>query len=259
MSFALSKHRFALFDLDGTLLPMDTDYFLAQYVASVTPHFSHLVEPQLFARQLLQSSHAIMADNHGDKTNLDKFFADFLPKVNRTRAEVEPIFAHFYASAFSELRTYTSPSPLARDLVETALTAGYKVVLATNPLFSRRAVLERMSWANVADLPWSFIASNEDTHYCKPNPAYFGALLERLGAAPEDCIHFGNDLTEDMAARQVGIPVVMVTDYLVNRQHRPCTDVLYHGSLASVTQWFRSYVSGHSGPSGNAGGRSVKQ
>ncbi len=247
MSFARSKNQFALFDLDGTLLPMDTDFFLAQYVASVTPHFGHLVEPQQFARELVQSSYAIMADNQGDKTNLEKFFADFLPKVLRTQAELQPIFERFYAHEFSKLRAYTKPSPLARELVQTALTAGYKVVLATNPLFPRRAVLERMSWANVADLPWSFIASNEDTHYCKPNPAYFGALLERLGAAPEDCIHFGNDLTEDMAARQVGIPVVMVTDYLVNRQHRPCTDVLYQGSLASVTQWFRSYVSSHGG------------
>jgi len=234
--------RYALFDLDGTLLPLDTDFFLAQYIASITQHFAHLIEPQLFARQLVSSSHAIMADKRRDKTNIQKFLARFLPGVGRTSEELLPIFERFYAHEFGKLRVHATPSPLARELVIAALDAGYGIALATNPLFPRQAVLERMAWANVADLPWAVVAANEDTFFCKPNPEYFSEVLERLGAEAGRCIHFGNDLTEDMAARHVGLPVVMITDYLVNRQNKPLTDVVYHGSLAEVLAWFRVYT-----------------
>ena len=36
-----------LFDLDGTLLPMDTDAFLHQYLKALAAHVKHIFDPDL--------------------------------------------------------------------------------------------------------------------------------------------------------------------------------------------------------------------
>lgn len=228
---------YALFDLDGTLLPMDTDHFLEQYVRLITPHFGHFVDPHLFSRQLMASSYATIGNASPAMTNQEKFIADFFPKVGRQPEELMPIFQHFYEQHFSALRSHTSPSPLARQLVEAALAQGYRIVLATNPIFPQEAVEQRMAWAGVGDLPWQLVTSYEQTHFCKPNPHYFAEVLQLLSASPAECLHFGNDMDEDMAAAQLGIPVVMVEDFLINRHHRSFADCLYHGSLEQVVHW----------------------
>lgn len=234
--------RYALFDLDGTLLPMDTDRFLEQYVRLITPHFSHLVDPRLFSRQLMASSYATIENPDPALTNQEKFMADFFPKIGRQPAELMPLFERFYQQHFSELSQYTSPNPLARRLVQTALEQGYRIALATNPIFPKEAVEQRMAWASVADLPWQLVTSYEQTHFCKPNPHYFAEVLQLLSVDPADCLHFGNDMDEDMAARELGIPVVIVEDYLINRHRREFNDCLFHGNLQQVLDWLATGV-----------------
>ncbi len=229
--------RYALFDLDGTLLPMDTDRFLEQYVRSITPHFSHLVDPGLFSRQLMASSYATIGNPDPALTNQEKFMADFFPKIGCRPEELMPLFERFYRQHFCGLSQHTNPSPLARQLVQAALEQGYRIVLATNPIFPQEAVEQRMDWAGVADLPWQLVTSYEQTHFCKPNPSYFAEVLQLLSADPADCLHFGNDMDEDMAARELGVPVVIVEDCLINRHSREFADCLFHGNLQQVLDW----------------------
>lgn len=232
--------QYMLFDLDGTLLPLDTDRFLDQYVRLVSQHFAAEVDPKLFAHQLLASSYSMIGNRASELTNQAKFIAEFFPGIKRQPEELMPKFDQFYRESFGELAKYTSPSPVARQLVEQALALGYKIVLATNPVFPREAVEQRMQWAGLTDLPWELVTSYEDTHFCKPNPDYFREVLDTLGARPEQCIHVGNDMDEDMAATQAGIPVVIVDEYLVNRQGKPVTGCLYSGSLQQVLDWLKS-------------------
>lgn len=65
---------------------------------------------------------------------------------------------------------------------------GYRLVLATNPVFPREAILERMRWAGVERAPWEIITTYEEYHFCKPNPNYFAEILAKmglLGAGPD--------------------------------------------------------------------------
>ena len=45
-------------------------------------------------------------------------------------------------------------------------------------------------------------------------------VLENTGAKPEECLMVGNDATEDMAAREVGMDVFLLTDCLINAKNR---------------------------------------
>ena len=45
-------------------------------------------------------------------------------------------------------------------------------------------------------------------------------VLAALGVKPEECLMVGNDATEDMAAREVGMDVFLLTDCLINAKNR---------------------------------------
>ncbi|MGI6344537.1 MAG: HAD family hydrolase [Bacillota bacterium] len=231
--------RYALFDLDGTLLPIDTDTFLKHYLRLLGASFADGFDPPSFVQQVMASTYVTIGDSSPGVTNQDKFMADFLPKIGRSAEEMLPRFDQFYREQFPRLGELVQPEPLARQLVDEALRQGYRIVVATNPVFPREAVLQRLVWAKLDDLPWEHISSYENSCHCKPHPAYYAELLERLGARPEDCLHFGNDLEEDLAASAVGISVVIIDNHLINRRQRSWDGCLFHGDYASTLAWFR--------------------
>lgn len=230
-------NKYLLFDLDGTLLPMDTYAFVEQYVKAAAQYASHVVEPEVFVQRLVASSYAMINSEDTSLTNQEKFIADFFAQMEQEPDELMPVFDQFYQERYPALRSFTQPDPVARRMVELALARGFRLVLATNPVFPRTAIEQRMQWADVADLPWELVTSYEDFYSCKPNPRYYAEILQRIGAKPEDCIHIGNDMEEDMAATAIGIPVVIIDDYLINPHDKPLTDCLYSGSLQAVAAW----------------------
>jgi hypothetical protein len=88
-----------------------------------------------------------------------------------------------------------------------AFKAGYQVVIATSPLFPRRAIQERLRWAGVADFPYALITSMETSHFTKPHPEYFAEVLARVGARPAEALVVGNDWDADLTpAAKLGLP-----------------------------------------------------
>ena len=233
--------RYILFDLDGTMLPIDTAIFLGAYLKLLGNSFADVAPPEVFARHVMESTMATMSDSSSELTNKEKFMQRFLPRLDKPEKELLPRFELFYREQFPLLARYAKPSPSARVLAQSALDKGYGIIMATNPVFPREAVLERMRWAGIEDLPWTHITSYEHTRYCKPNPQYYLDIVSAIDAEPSQCIHIGNDMEEDFAATRAGMPVVMVSDFLINRGNRPLTDCLYHGTLSDVTAWFTDH------------------
>ena len=58
----------------------------------------------------------------------------------------------------------------------------------------------------------------ENAHFCKPNLRYYQEILEKIGRRPEECLMVGNDVGEDMVARQLGMEVFLLTDCLINQR-----------------------------------------
>ena len=58
-------------------------------------------------------------------------------------------------------------------------------MVATNPIFPRKAILHRLSWAGLApeQVPFALITDYERFHFAKPNPAFFAEILAQLGLA----------------------------------------------------------------------------
>lgn len=209
-----------LIDLDGTLLPIDMNEFLQEYLRLIGRYCSSLAEPQVFVKKLLDAT-GMMLRNNGGQTNEEVFMEHFLSALGKKREEVYPLLESFYTIEFPKLQKCVKKAASSRLVVEELAKRGWQLVLATNPLFPRQAIVERMRWAGVEDYPWLHISSYENSRSCKPNPLYYQEIIERLGLEPESCWMIGNDMEEDLVAATLGMKTYLVTDFLIQRDNVP--------------------------------------
>ena len=204
-----------LFDLDGTLLDIDLDSFFSEYFAALGPVLAEaLGRPEDVRAGLdavLDGTRA-MSMPHPERTNREAFNARF-HELTGADLDMEGYAApleRFYRDVFPTLRGSMGPREGARAAVQTALDLRLKVAVATNPIFPRSAVLERMRWAGIDDLPVQAITTYENMHTAKPNPAYFLETAKLLGVEPAEALMVGDDRVLDMVAADVGMKTFFV-------------------------------------------------
>ena len=232
----MNKITTLLFDLDGTLLPMDMHYFAEQYLKRLAPKFIKFLEPKQFIAHLWSATNAMISNNCPELDNQTVFWNHFTSLVPQPREVIEPIFDDFYTNDFQNLSSFTQPTPLARQIIDQAVTQGFSIVLATNPVFPAVATQERMRWAGIADHPWALVTTYENSRFCKPNLNYFLDILKYLGRQPEECLMIGNDMQEDMCASRLGIDTFLVTNCLID-QGKPRYIPSAQGNLDDLSQY----------------------
>lgn len=207
-----------LFDLDGTLLDIDIESFLDRYFDALAPAVTEILgthdRPRAGLEAVLSGTRA-MWTSHPGKTNREAFEEHFL-EATGTDLAFGPAAAaldRFYAEDFPLLRGRITAHQGARRCVERALELGLRVAIATNPIFPRAAIEERMRWAGVADLPVHVVTSYEIMHATKPAGAYYLETAEMLGVAPSAALMVGDDRVLDMAASDVGMRTYYVGDH----------------------------------------------
>ena len=206
--------RAILFDLDDTLLINANATFLPAYFQALGQKFSHLITPETFLAALVHATQQVIANTDPSQTNQEVFWRAFLPIINLPEAVLMATLDDFYAHDFPKLRRYTRRRPEARAIVQQAIENGYQVVIATNPLYPETAILQRLTWAGVADLPYTLITTYENMHFTKPHPAYYREIADYLQQDPVACLMVGDDLENDIApARQLGMRTFWVTEH----------------------------------------------
>jgi len=208
-----------LFDLDGTLLPMELDQFLETYFALLTKKLAdHGYDPHKVVEGMWEGLAAMIA-NDGSRTNEDAFFAAFCKETGKDARKDSPLFHEFYENEFYGAKATCGFDPKAVETVAAVKAKGLRVVLATSPLYPAIATEQRILWAGFKPEDFESYTTYESYHHCKPNPAYYQELLDRLGLQPEECLMVGNDATEDMVAEKLGIKVFLMPKWLVNRKN----------------------------------------
>jgi HAD superfamily hydrolase (TIGR01662 family) len=211
--------------------------FLPPYFAALGRCMAQFVAPDKLVPMLLVATRAMMADQDPHVTNQQAFNAHFFAALGYPEAEVRPTIRAFYEEEFPALRQYTQARPQARPLVQALFERGYQVVIATNPMFPRRAIEHRLGWAGVADFPFALITSYENAHFCKPNPRYYQEILDHLACRPQDAIMVGDDWENDIQpAVRVGLHTYWIT-------HANVDEAVYRGlrgSLADCLEWVRA-------------------
>lgn len=223
-----------LFDLDGTLLPMDNDEFTRQYFRLLAETTGYPVDQLVPA---LWKGVAAMVKNDGTRPNAQAFWQTFGERMGQGVYRDIPMFNRFYSTEFHQAAAYTQPNPLARQAVALARQKAEVVVLATNPLFPPSGVATRLSWVGLRPQDFDLVTDYENSSFCKPNPRYYQEIQEKLGLTGP-CLMVGNDVQEDVqAASQAGMSAFLVADCLISQGEMPdCPQGSFRDMLAFLEE-----------------------
>ena len=205
-----------LFDLDGTLLPMDQNVFIKAYFGGLARRLApHGYEAQKLIDAIWQGT-AAMVKNNGDVTNEERFWQGFEAAYGKPARQDEDLFAAFYREDFDNVQSSCGYTPAAREVVDVVKACGLRTALATNPIFPAMATERRIAWAGLSPTDFEFVTTYENSRHCKPNLDYYRDVMQALGVCPEECLMVGNDVGEDMIAQTLGCRVFLLTDDLIN-------------------------------------------
>lgn len=227
-----------LLDLDDTLLGNSMDSFLPAYLKGLADRLAPYAPAEKMVKYLMAGTRH-MIENQSPNITLEQVFDSvFYPGLGERRADLQPILDAFYAEDFPKLRVFTEFRPEAVKLVEIAQERGYKVAIATNPLFPRTAILQCLSWAGLPldQYPSLFVPDFESFHFAKPRPHYYAELLARLGWLEDTILMVGDDVENDiLPASQLGLPVFWVpnqhSEWIGSGEPPP------QGNLGDVLSW----------------------
>ncbi|NLV22977.1 MAG: HAD family hydrolase [Syntrophomonadaceae bacterium] len=209
-----------LFDLDGTLLNIDMEIFLQYYFAEMinAAQENGYQHGKKMAEQVFYSTNLMINNLSPVVLNEEAFMGDFLPRCKYPENEVRTFFDDFYQQRFPVLKVHCHPFPGIAEMMQGLFRRGFKVVIATNPVFPREAIQQRLEWAGIGDHPYALITSYEEMHFCKPHVEYYEEICRRIGATPYDCLMVGNDVGEDLPAGLIGMKTFLVEDMLIDNE-----------------------------------------
>ena len=205
-----------LFDLDGTLLPMDEEYFKKIYFGEVYKKIAYLGYTLDELLKVIWYGTKKMIQNDGSQTNEELFWKSFIEVHPDRLEENKANFVEFYNDIFPTLGHTCGYQPLAKYFIKGLKDKGYEVIIASNPIFPLVATKARIRWAGCNPDDFKYITAYENSRFSKPNLKYYEEVLEKTGYKPDEVIMVGNDVREDMIVNKLGIDSYLITDCLLN-------------------------------------------
>ncbi len=198
------------FDFDGTLALLDESEFLIDYFKSLGDFLK--MDPVKLSKEITSIIREITINADGFRSNYDRFMESFIRRFGGDTREWEKTFKKFYESSyFKRLSCHFLPNDKVITFLQERKGEGNKIVLATNPVFPKSAMIERLSWIGLKAEDFALITSMEDFHYCKPDPRYFLEVCSKISEKPENCVMIGDDDEMDGACEDVGIKFIKVS------------------------------------------------
>lgn len=229
-----------LFDLDGTLLPMDQEVFIQNYFSRLCRHMApHGYDPKNLVDTIWCGTAAVLR-NTGDRSNETVFWDTAAASCGEKIRRDKPLFDEFYQTEFDKVKEVCFPNPEAANTVRLLKAEGYRIVLATNPIFPSVATEHRIRWAGMSPDDFELYTTYENIHRAKPNPEYYRVIADRLHVRPDECLMVGNDVDDDMPARAVGMDVFLLTDCLINK-HGTNIAEFPNGSFSQLLTYIRNH------------------
>lgn len=223
-------------DLDGTLLPMDMDEFLAKYFKLLNEYAAGIgLDAQRFSLALNGGVRA-MATDASERMNDQVFWTSFHDLYGDDDPGIDARIDEFYSTVFPHIGDGFEPNPAAARAISALKAKGYPLFLTTMPLFPRLAVEWRCQWAGVDPRDFDRITTYDNSFACKPDLRYYRQNVELAGCAPERILMVGNNTHEDLAVMELGCDAFLVTDWLLDSVGFPLSSVK-NGSLADFADF----------------------
>lgn len=230
-----------LFDLDGTLLPMDEDVFIKNYFGRLVEKLAPFgYEPEQLIQSIWTGTKAMIM-NSGNHTNENVFWNTFKEIYGEESIKDIGIFEEFYRVEFQDVRSVCGTIQKIEEMITCLKDMGLRLVLATNPLFPVIATHSRIRWAGLQPEDFEYITTYENSHYAKPNPKYYEEILAKLGLKAEECIMVGNNADDDMVAGTIGMKTFLMPECLINKKEKDLS-CYPQGSLDDFLKYIESIL-----------------
>lgn len=225
-----------LFDLDGTLLPMDQDVFVKAYFGRIAKKLApYGYHPEKLIGAIWSGTSA-MIKNTGEKLNEEVFWDDFAAHFGEKAREDISLFESYYENEFDGVQEVCGYNPQSAEVVCKIKEMGLRVVLATNPIFPAIATRKRMRWAGLTPEMFELYTTYENSRYCKPNLEYYKEIMKQMDVKPEECLMVGNDVSDDMVVTALGMKVFLLTNDLINKDNVDITQ-FPHGDFEELLKY----------------------
>jgi FMN phosphatase YigB (HAD superfamily) len=201
------------FDLDGTLLPNDQDEFINTYSSLLTKYVlthGEGYDKDSFLKTLFGGT-MLMYKNDGSKSNEEVFWDNFAKNYGVEKLKDRKLFDRFYETDYYNIKSVMGYNEESPKIIKFCKENGLIIVLSTNPFFPAIATYVRMEFTGLHKEDFTFITTMENFSYCKPNPKFFLALMEKFNLKPDEVIVFGNNEKEDAdCANKAGIKSYLI-------------------------------------------------
>jgi FMN phosphatase YigB (HAD superfamily) len=227
-----------LFDLDDTLLDTNLDKFVPVYFQALSQHLANRTEPKVMLQALIDGLKLMYESEDPTRTLEEIFEADFYGKLGYIKDDLIGLIEEFYDHVFPTLAQHTRQKPEAISLIEWALSCGYRIAIATDPFFPRKATFQRLRWAGFDPERFELVSTFEHFHFSKTHPAYYAEVLGRLGWPEGPILMVGNDIARDLLpAHRLGLKTFFVDG---KSGSGPGLFDAAQGKLADLRPWLES-------------------
>ncbi len=210
----MTKISTVLFDLDGTLLPIDGAAFEAIYFKGLSSYFLDKYNPSEFIKIIWSATKEMVKDTQYI-TNEEAFMNALKSIVNEDISWMQERFNQFYLNEFDEIRMAVKPNLSIQKAVKCLKEKGYRCVIATNPMFPKIAIEKRIEWTGCDREDFEYVTSFEKNHYCKPQLKFYEEVLSDLNLDPSECLMVGNDINEDMIVSRLNMQTYLITNHVM--------------------------------------------
>lgn len=233
----MNKLNTVLFDLDGTLLPINGEAFEAIYFKGLSSYFLDKYEPKEFIKLIWTATKAMVLDT-SSKTNEEAFMDALQALVNEDITWMQERFNQFYLNEFDQIKIAVTPNPSIQKAVKLLKEKGYRLIIATNPMFPKIAIEKRIEWTGCDRNDFEYVTSFEKNHYCKPQLKFYEEVLSDLDLDASQCLMVGNDINEDMIVSKLNMSTYLITNHVIQDTIIP-DSVNYSGNYDDFYQFVK--------------------
>ena len=150
-----------LLDLDDTLLNTNLESFIPAYFQALAKELAPHIAPEIMLRALMSGTKRMMESEDFSQTLEQVFNAEFYPQINSSYEKISAALENFYDHIFPTLGGVTTPKPEAKPFIDWAFSQGFRIAIATDPLFPRKATYHRLRWAGFEPEQFELVSSFE--------------------------------------------------------------------------------------------------
>lgn len=198
------------FDLDGTLVEMNP-LFKAPLLTMSMIRFFHVIPPWKFFKSF-KIAVKTMLHHQEDQSNFSIFVKSLSAQSNlKDETLIKKAIQEILEIDFPKLKIFFYPVKDAKQTLKIAQELGFNIILATNPVFPRKAVETRLMGGGFKSEDFPLMTHAENMTRCKPKVEYYKELLIRFNLDPQECLMIGNDVKKDTPAFDVGMKTFILS------------------------------------------------